>query len=132
MRRLVLLALLVPLVAGCGWWLPSERLAVDPVSQVPYWVKAERLPANAVPGAQLFSRAGCLACHVYAGSGGQELNAPNLTAIGTHHLGIAFEIAHLKCPSCAVPGSPMPPFASLGAKRLHELAIFLEASKGVK
>ena len=45
-------------------------------------------------------------------------------------LGIRFQIAHLKCPSCANPGSPMPPFGSLGMKRLRELAIFLEASKG--
>jgi hypothetical protein len=28
------------------------------------------------------------------------------------------------------PGSPMPPFASLGDERLHQLAVFLEASKG--
>ena len=28
------------------------------------------------------------------------------------------------------PGSPMPPFASLGTDRLRQLAIFLEASKG--
>jgi hypothetical protein len=28
------------------------------------------------------------------------------------------------------PGSPMPKFASLGPQRLHQLAVFLEASKG--
>jgi hypothetical protein len=29
------------------------------------------------------------------------------------------------------PGSPMRPFASLGKGRLHQLAVFLEASKGI-
>ena len=40
--------------------------------------------------------------------------------------------AHLTCPSCVNPGSPMPPFKSLGPKALQQLAIFLEASKGTK
>jgi hypothetical protein len=43
-----------------------------------------------------------------------------------------FQIKHLNCPSCVNPGSPMSPFAALGRKRLHELAIFLEASKGIR
>jgi cbb3-type cytochrome oxidase cytochrome c subunit len=53
-----------------------------------------------------------------------------LSAIGTRNLGIDFQIRHLKCPSCVNPGSPMPKFASLGDKSLHQLAVFLEASKG--
>ena len=61
-----------------------------------------------------------------------NLNAPPLTAIGSRHLGIRFQIAHLKCPACVNPGSPMPPLRGLGRKRLHEPAIFLEASKGVR
>jgi mono/diheme cytochrome c family protein len=90
----------------------------------------EHLPASALPGARVFAIAGCTACHTYAGSGSRNLNAPDLTAIGTRHLGVHFEVAHLKCPSCLNPGSPMPPFASLGKRRLHQLAVFLEASKG--
>ena len=78
-----------------------------PASRVPHWIKVEHLPQKAVPGARLFQSSGCLACHRYAGSG-----------------------THLKCPSCVNPGSPMPPFASLGRARLHELAVFLEASRG--
>jgi cytochrome c1 len=39
-------------------------------------------------------------------------------------------VRHLQCPSCVTPGSPMPKFASLGDQRLHDLAVFLEASKG--
>lgn len=79
----------------------------------------------------MFATSGCTACHTYAGSGSRNLNAPDLTAIGRRHLGIRFQIAHLKCPSCVTPQSPMPPFPQLGKKRLHEVAVFLEASKGV-
>jgi mono/diheme cytochrome c family protein len=108
----------------------SEALASEVIAQVPSWVKKEKLPPAAVPGAKLFAVAGCTACHTYLGAGGAQLGAPDLTAIGTRHLGIDFQIRHLKCPSCVNPGSPMPKFASLGDKTLRELAIFLEASKG--
>jgi hypothetical protein len=101
------------------------------VDAVPAWVKRENLPPKALPGAKLFALAGCTACHTYLGAGGRNLGAPDLTAIGTRHLGVAFEIRHLKCPACVVPGSPMPSFRSLAEKRLRDLAIFLEASKGV-
>jgi mono/diheme cytochrome c family protein len=93
-------------------------------------VLAENLPPDAIPGARLFAVAGCTACHTYNGAGGRNLGAPDLTDIGSRNLGIAFQIAHLKCPSCVNPGSPMPTFAEIGRKRLRQLAIFLEASKG--
>ena len=144
MRRLFLLALLVPLASGCGWasvffagHVTSHRSAgrrVYPITSypVPRWVRLERLPSNAIPGARLFVRSGCIACHTYAGSGRKQLGAPPLTSIGRRHLGSRFQIAHLKCPACVTPGSPMPPFRSLGSKGLRELAIFLEASKGLR
>ena len=140
MRRLVPLALLVPLASGCGW--ASSLLGGHPTSSggaalasqieqnIPRWKAQEHLPPKAYPGARLFATAGCTACHTYDGAGGSNLHAPDLTAIGRRHLGIRFQIDHLKCPSCVNPGSPMPPFGSLGTKRLRELAIFLEASKG--
>jgi menaquinol-cytochrome c reductase cytochrome b/c subunit len=108
----------------------SEALASEVVADVPHWIKAEKLPANAQPGAKLFAVAGCTACHTYLGTGSSNLGAPDLTAIGTRNLGVDFQVRHLKCPSCVNPGSPMPKFASLGDKRLHDLAVFLEASKG--
>jgi hypothetical protein len=46
------------------------------------------------------------------------------------HRGVAFQIAHLKCPSCVQPGSPMPSFAQLGRRNLRDIALFLKASKG--
>jgi hypothetical protein len=53
-----------------------------------------------------------------------------LTAIGSRHLGIAFQVQHLQCPPCVNPGSPMPRFAALRHTRLHQIAVFLEDSKG--
>lgn len=108
----------------------KEALASEVITEVPSWVKAEKLPPAAVPGAKLFAASGCTACHTYLGSGGAQLGAPDLTAIGTRHLGVDFQIRHLKCPSCVNAGSPMPKFESLGDARLRQLAIFLEASKG--
>ena len=108
----------------------QEALASEIKADVPSWIKIENLPPDAVPGAKLFAVAGCTACHTYNGAGGSNLGAPDLTAIGSRNLGISFQIHHLECPSCVNPGSPMPPFKSLGTPRLTELAKFLEASKG--
>jgi len=108
----------------------KEALASEVINDVPSWVKAEKLPPAAVPGAKLFAVSGCTACHTYLGTGGAQLGAPDLTAIGTRNLGVQFQINHLKCPSCVNAGSPMPKFASLGDARLKQLAVFLEASKG--
>jgi len=108
----------------------KEALSSEVIADVPHWVTAEKLPLAAVPGAKLFATAGCTACHTYLGTGSSNLGAPDLTNIGSRNLGIDFQIRHLQCPSCVTPGSPMPKFASLGNARLHDLAVFLEASKG--
>jgi cytochrome c553 len=126
-RRLALLALLVPLVSACGGHSTSSAQGGTEVAR---WVQLERLPKQAVPGAAAFAASGCTTCHTYAGSGHTVLNAPDLTAIGRRHFGIRFQIAHLKCPACVISGSAMPPSRSLGAVKLHQLAVFLEASKG--
>jgi menaquinol-cytochrome c reductase cytochrome b/c subunit len=109
-----------------------ESLASETLGAVPQWVKKQNLPANAVPGAKLFAQSGCLTCHTYLGTGSSNLGAPNLSAEGSKGRGIDFQIRHLKCPSCVTPGSPMPPFASLGEANIRKIAIFLEASKGPK
>jgi mono/diheme cytochrome c family protein len=129
----VVAAILTVVSMGVLTWkgaTAKEALASEVILDVPHWVKDEHLPPAAVPGAKLFAVSGCTACHTYNGSGSSNLGAPDLTAIGSRHLGIQFQINHLKCPSCVNPGSPMPKFASLGEKRLRQLAIFLEASKG--
>lgn len=109
--------------------LPSENITL-----VPSWTAKEQFAGNpdAVAGAKLFAVVGCLNCHTYLGAGGHLLGAPDLTDEGSKNKGVAFQIAHLKCPSCVNPGSPMPPYASQGPKNLRALAVFLEASKGGK
>ena len=82
-------------------------------------------------GAKLFAVSGCLNCHTYLGDGSSNLGAPDLSAEGAKNKGIAFQIAHLKCPSCVNAGSPMPSFAGHGDENLATRE-FLEASKGPK
>jgi hypothetical protein len=111
---------------------PREALSSEMVSNVPRWMRAEGLPPTALPGAKLFATSGCTVCHTYLGAGSTNLGAPDLTAIGSRHLGLRAEIRHLRCPACVRAGSPMPPFGALGEKRLRQLAVFLEASKGTR
>jgi cytochrome c553 len=134
---LALIWLFVLVAVGVGWGpfagsSPAPMFSEGTRHAVPAWVMGERLPERAVPGAKLFAVTGCTACHTYAGSGSSNLGAPDLTAIGARHVGIALEIRHLRCPSCVKPGSQMPAYDSLGTKHLRELAIFLEASKGTR
>src|SRR4051794_31243659 len=110
----------------------KEALGTELLAHVRDWAKVQGFENNqeAIKGARLFAVSGCLNCHVYLGDGGQNLGAPELSAEGAKNKGIAFQIAHLQCPACVNPGSPMPSFAGLGPARLKSLANFLEASKG--
>src|SRR5205085_8319740 len=101
----------------------KEALGAELLADVPNWVKSEKLPPQAVPGAKLFATSGCLNCHTYLGVGGSQLGAPDLSAEGSKNKGITFQIAHLKCPSCVNKGSPMPSFAAFGDANLRKLAI---------
>jgi mono/diheme cytochrome c family protein len=112
----------------------QEPLASEEVLNVPSWAKTEGFTSNkeAVQGARLFAQIGCLNCHTYLGQGNRFPGAPDLSAEGAKNNGIQFQIAHLKCPACVHPGSPMLPFADQPYKNLLALATFLEASKGPK
>ena len=110
----------------------KEALGSELLGNVPGWAKKERLPASAIPGAKLFATSGCLNCHTYLNVGSSNLGAPNLSAEGAKHKGLAFQIAHLQCPSCVNKGLPMPSFAKFGQANLRRLALFIEASKGPK
>jgi cbb3-type cytochrome oxidase cytochrome c subunit len=111
---------------------PAGTYSAHTIDDVPRWIHEEQLPPDALNGAKLFAVSGCTTCHTYAGSGTSALHAPDLTAIGSRHLGVDYEVQKLRCPECVTPGSVMPRFDSLGAKRLRQLAVFLEASKGVR
>jgi cytochrome c553 len=130
MRGLVVLGLFVPLVAACGHSSSAPPTGSTLPSSVSRWIELEHLPKRATRGAVVFATSGCTACHTYAGSGNSNLGAPDLTAIGRRKFGIRFLVRQLQCPSCIRSGSAMPAFRSLGEKRLHELAVFLDASKG--
>jgi len=112
----------------------KESLGSELIGKVPDWAAKQGFAGNphAVAGAKLFAVAGCLNCHTYLGVGGGFAGAPDLSAEGAKNKGIAFQVAHLKCPACVNSGSPMPSFAGLGNVRLLQLAAFLEASKGPK
>jgi menaquinol-cytochrome c reductase cytochrome b/c subunit len=131
----VVASILVVISMGVLTWkgaIATESLASENVKKVPSFIKQNKLPKAAVPGAKLFAQIGCLNCHSYLGTGGGYSGAPDLSAEGSKGKGIAFQISHLKCPSCVNAGSPMPPFQALGDQRLRQIAIFLEASKGGK
>ncbi|MGH2973016.1 MAG: hypothetical protein ACRDLE_12965 [Gaiellaceae bacterium] len=123
---------LLLILGGCGQKTQKakEALASEVIADVPSWVKAEKLPPAALPGAKLFATAGCTSCHTYLAAGSANLGAPSLTAEGTRRRGLEWQVRHLECPACVASGSPMPKFASLGTARLHQLAIFLGSSKG--
>jgi menaquinol-cytochrome c reductase cytochrome b/c subunit len=108
----------------------KEALGAELKAAVPGWIKKEKLPPEAKPGAELFATSGCLNCHTYLSVGGSQLGAPNLSAEGSKNKGVDFQIAHLKCPSCVNKGSPMPSFAAFSEADLRKIAVFLEASKG--
>src|SRR5438477_8291367 len=110
----------------------KESLGSEVLAAVPKWQQKQHLPANALPGARIFAQVGCLNCHSYLGTGGGFAGAPDLSAEGSKHKGIKFQIDHLTCPSCVNPGSPMPSFKDLGTANLTKLATFLESSKGTK
>jgi menaquinol-cytochrome c reductase cytochrome b/c subunit len=144
----VIASILVVVSMGILTWkgaTAKEALASEAVGEVPGWIEDGQLVENSVKiagvdadtaeeqvllGATLFAQSGCLNCHTYQGSGGQNLGAPDLTEEGTKGRGIQWQIDHLKCPSCVNPGSPMPAFANLTEEQLTALAIFLEASQG--
>jgi cytochrome c553 len=110
----------------------KEALATELVAAVPKWASSEGFANNptAVSGAKVFATAGCLNCHTYLGAGSSNLGAPDLSAEGTKKNATTLQ-SYIANPRQF--GNPiMPPFASLGATRLHEIATFLSSSKGAK
>jgi menaquinol-cytochrome c reductase cytochrome b/c subunit len=108
----------------------EESLGSENLADVPRWVQEQGLSADGEAGAKIFAQAGCMGCHTYLGAGSPNLGAPDLTEEGTKGRGVEFQIAHLKCPSCVNPGSPMPPFPNFTDEQYQQLAAFLEESKG--
>jgi menaquinol-cytochrome c reductase cytochrome b/c subunit len=110
----------------------KESLGSENLALVPEWTAQQNLSADGTEGAKIFAQAGCMGCHTYLGAGSPNLGAPDLSAEGAKGRGKEFQIAHLKCPSCVNPGSPMPPFTNFTDEQYNQLATFLEESKGPK
>src|SRR5213592_1937931 len=108
----------------------KESLGSENLALVPKWAQQQNLSAQGIEGAKIFAQAGCMGCHTYLGAGTPNLGAPDLSAEGSKGRGKDFQIAHLKCPSCVNPGSPMPPFTNFSPEQYDQLATFLEESKG--
>jgi cytochrome c5 len=132
---LVLLAAAASLLAaGCmhghrtRLQMAREAVANEIDEQVPRWVRAERLPRAAIPGAHIFAQSGCTACHTYLGSGARNVGARDLSSAGRAHRVRFFE-RYVANPA-RFGNNVMPAFSALGRRRLHELAVFLAASKG--
>jgi Cytochrome c len=116
---------LVLIVSGCGSSGGKTADCTGASDTVGCWRDAERLPAAAVPGAKLFADAGCTSCHSYVGVGAKGTTAPDLSVVGARVHSVARYERFL-----VEPTPPMPSFRGLGPRRLHQLAVFLAASRG--
>ena len=111
----------------------KEALASEVVQAVPTWAQRQGFADNAqaVAGAKVFASSGCTACHTYLGNGGGNLGAPDLSAEGAKGKGVQGLQSYISDPS-KFGNTVMPKFASLGQQTLHEIATFLDASRGPK
>src|SRR6266849_8600188 len=111
----------------------KEALASELVSKVPSWAQKEGYANNptAVAGAKLFAQS-CVTCHTYNGAGSSNYGAPDLTAIGAGGQGVGFFEQYVSDPS-KFGNTIMPRFGQqLAKEQIHQIAVFLNASKGAK
>jgi hypothetical protein len=110
-----------------------EALASETIVAVPEWSERQGFAgnANAVRGAELFAVSGCLQCHLYLGTGGGLLGAPDLTDIGASSKGPEYFRRYVTNPA-EFGNTVMQPYAGLGNENLNKIATFLDASKGPK
>jgi hypothetical protein len=111
----------------------KEALASETIVLVPEWAETQGFADNeeAVEGAELFAVSGCLQCHIYLGTGGGLLGAPDLTEIGATGKGVDYFQRYITNPA-EFGNTVMQPYAGLGQENIRKIAIFLDASKGPK
>src|SRR5690348_15142977 len=131
----VIAAVLVVLSMGVLTYkgaVAKESLGSENLAAVPEWAKRQGFENNptAIAGARIFAQVGCLTCHTYLGAGSSNLGAPDLSAEGTRKSVEQLQ-AYIADPS-KFGNNVMPKFGSLGPTLLHQLAVFLSASKGPK
>ncbi len=110
----------------------KESLASENIVLVPKWAEVQGFADNptAIAGAKVFAQVGCQTCHTYLGAGSSNLGAPDLSAEGKKK-DVKTLQAYIADPS-KFGNNVMPKFGSLGPTYLHQLAVFLSASKGPK
>ena len=126
-------ALLTVVSMGVLTWkgaTATEALGSELVLLVPEWAEEQGFADNeeAVAGADLFARTGCLACHTYLGQGAGVLGAPDLSDIGQTNDAASF--AEFLANPAAFGNTVMSSYSYLGEENLRALGAFLEASKG--
>ena len=96
-------------------------------SVVARWARMEGFAGNpaAIAGAKVFATSGCLACHAYLAGGSQP---GDLTSVGRGGQGVRFFEAYVGDPEKF--GNRVMPKYDLDPQRLHDLAVFLAASRG--
>jgi mono/diheme cytochrome c family protein len=104
---------------------------IDTGPPVTRWAREEGFAGNphAVAGARIFATRGCLTCHTYLGVGSANVSSGDLTSIGRGGGGVPFFERYVADPT-RFGNSVMPKYGNLGRERLHDLAVFLAASKG--
>ena len=132
----IVAAVLVILSMGVLTWkgaTAKEALGSEVLGAVPDWAQKEGFAANevAVAGAELFAQS-CTTCHTYNGAGSSNYGAPDLTAIGASGQGVNFFERYVSDPS-QFGNTIMPKFGErLSKEQIHQIAVFLDASKGAK
>jgi quinol---cytochrome c reductase cytochrome c subunit, bacillus type len=116
----------------------KESLSSELRQYVPVFAKQQGFAKNptAVAGAYLFTSVGCMNCHTYLGKGISNAGAPDLSNIGASNQGVQFFEQYVADPSKSG-NNVMPKFGkkyggALTDAQLHQLAVFLDASKGPK
>jgi mono/diheme cytochrome c family protein len=110
-----------------------EALGTELLEAVEVWEVRQGFEGNeqAVEGARIFAQVGCAQCHLYLGTGSQNLGAPELTEIGEGGRGVEGFARYVRNPA-EFGNTVMPPYAALGDENLEALGAFLDASKGPK
>jgi len=129
----VVAAILVVISMGVLTWrgaTAKESLGSEALLRVPDWIKENKLPPPARPGAELFAQAGCQNCHTYLGSGTSALGAPDLSRIGARNRGVDYFARYVGDPR-QFGNNVMPQYSqTFTAEELRQIAVFLDASRG--
>ncbi len=144
-KRPFALSVAILVFIGMAWLTYTGETGAAPISSATSITFTGITPGSAAAaGETLFLTEGCTSCHMVKGVGGQI--GPNLTDIGAagksstysgtlpvpvpgvtgpNYSGANWFILHTQCPTCATPGSAMPPFANFTAVQYQQLATFL-------